>query len=303
MLQEAQEKIAGAVSTVGQAMGGPSALSVEVEGSDVRKLLVPQKRKRAKRGPIYERTWFLAGCLGLVIAAAAWVFWPMSERKLFENASALMATDDAYQWDVARQKYLEPLLSRFPNGQYAAEAQAYMDKIEMRQAEARFRRNTQAGRPPESEAERLFAAAWRYEQFGDRVTALEKYQSMIELLKDREQGRPFVNLARRQAAAMEAGGVDKEDRVRIVNEALDRADKLYEDGQVLEARKIWNSIIALYQANREMEPLVKRASSRLAGQDESPDAPRDGAATSRGTADEPNHATTPETHPTGGTKR
>ena len=268
-LREAEERIASEVSTVQQAVsGGPSMLSVEMQTTDVRKLLGKKKRKRTKTGPIYERSWVLAGCLGLVIAGVAWVFWPKSERKLFAKAEALMASDDPLQWQVAKEKYLEPLRQRFPNGQYANQVQDYIERVEMQQAEARFKtRVVRQGRDPESEAERLFAAAWRYEQFGDRVTALEKYRSMIEILKDQEQGQAFVNLARRQVAQIEQGGGDKEDRVEIVNQALARADRLYEDGQTVEAQKIWNSIVTLYRNNREMDPLVKRATAHLAGRD------------------------------------
>lgn len=97
--------------------------------------------------------------------------------------------------------------------------------------------------------------------------ASNKYRSLIDLLKDREQGRPFVNVARRQIAQIEQGGGDQEDRVQIVNEALACAEQLYKDGQTVDAQKIWNSIVVLYRNNREMDPLVKRASARLAGRD------------------------------------
>jgi serine/threonine protein kinase len=267
-LHEAEERIAREVSTLQQAAsGGPSMLSVDVATTDVRKLLGKKKRKRRTAGPVYERAWFLAGCLALVIAAVAWALWPMNERKLFAKAEALMAGDDPVNWQEAYDKYLEPLRRRFPNGQYVQAAQEHIDKVEMYHAEARFHRNTKAGRDPQSEPERLYANALKYEKFGDRVTALEKYQSMIALLKDQdEEGvRPFVNLARRQAAKIEQSGDHQADRIRIVNDALAEADKKYEAGETLEARKIWNSIVALYASNREMDPQVKQASARLAG--------------------------------------
>ena len=91
---------------------------------------------------------------------------------------------------------------------------------------------------------------------------------MTNLLKDRDQARPFVNLARRQIARLEEAGVGSEDRIEIVNENLAKADLLFEEGKALEARNTWKSIVTLYESNREMEPQVERARARLEGRAE-----------------------------------
>ncbi|MBI3466066.1 MAG: protein kinase [Planctomycetes bacterium] len=268
-LREVEQRILSGASAVQQSVaGGPSTVSVITDTAEVRKLVGRKKRKRTQKGPFYEQTWFLGACLGVVIAVIAWTLWPMSEQKLFERASALMATSDQEKWLTAEDRYLKPLQRRFPNGQYAEQVQQYVDQIAMYRAEAQFKLNRRLRRDSESEAERLFEQAWKFEDFGDRVTALEKYRSMTNLLKDRENARPFVNLARRQIAQLEGAGVGAEDRIEIVNEALAKADRLYAEGQNMEARKIWESILTLYESNREMEPQVERARARKAGRTE-----------------------------------
>ena len=64
-----------------------------------------------------------------------------------------------------------------------------------------------------------------YEQFGDRLTALEKYHSLVDLLADDSAERPFVNLARRQIAAIERD-TSTQERVRFIEQRLDDAERL-----------------------------------------------------------------------------
>ncbi len=131
----------------------------------------------------------------------------------------------------------------------------------------------------------MYAQARQYELFGDRVTALEKYESMIQVLGDAPDARPYVNLAKRQKAQIESAGDAKLDRLKIVAEAMQNAEKLYSDGKVVEANQIWKSIITLYGDNKDLRPQVRKARARLADSigedpDEGPDAveatPNDG---------------------------
>ena len=178
------------------------------------------------------------------------------------------AGDDEYRdkWIEARDRYLLPLLERYEEdgqGRHEDEVRDYLDQIEMHQAMRQAQVNAQFGREPRSEGERLYREARKYEEFGDRVTALEKYRSMVELLKGREKERPFVNAARYQIAQIGTEGADELDRIEIVEDALDRADKLFQEGRVLKARQIWRSIVTLYAGNAELQPQVEAARSRL----------------------------------------
>jgi len=139
----------------------------------------------------------------------------------------------------------------------------WLDQIDMHTAEQKIDRDIQRGREPKTEAERLYASAKRYEIFGDRVTAIERYRSLVNLLDKNDEARPLVNLARRQIATIEQSPGSQADRLEIVDRALADADRLYADGRVVEARQKWNSIVTLYGANRELEPQVERARQRL----------------------------------------
>jgi serine/threonine-protein kinase len=268
-LTEVRDKVLQNTSTLQQAVDGqPSTIMLTQDAAEARKVLGTKKRKRKSKTPFFQSTWFLAACFLLVVGLITWAFWPPGESRLFRSAEPLMATNDPFQWQTARQKYLDAYQRRFPEGPHAAQVQEWIDMIEMDTTEKRFKANMHRGRDPASEAERLYRQAWRYEEFGDRITALEKYESMVHLLGDKPESRPFVNLARRQIAAIEQAGLDKNERIEIVNAALAKADKSYEEGDTLAARKTWNSIVTLYAANRELEPQVERAQARLARKDD-----------------------------------
>jgi hypothetical protein len=181
------------------------------------------------------------------------------------RAESLLRTDNDVRWNDARDKYLQPMLEKFPMGQHAEWAQEQLDRIEMHNGEERMRRNMRIGREPSSEGERKYAEALRFERFGDRVTALDKYQGIVKLLKDEPKERPFVNLAKRQIEILESNPPSVEELKRFLQDKMTEADKLYNEGDVLGARKIWEGIVSLYNGNQEMTSFVEQSQTRLEG--------------------------------------
>jgi serine/threonine-protein kinase len=267
-LEEVLTKVSAQVSvTSDRTSGGPKSTTVAELNPDLKKLLAPKKKKRKlPTGPLFERTWFQVCLLLLLALGAAWVVWPESEAVLFAKAQPLMESDDPVQWREAIDKYLQPLVKRFPNGTHAAVANEFIEKTEVQRLKRRLISNARLNRNPSNEPERLFMDAWHFEQFGDRITALEKYRSMIELLKDTAEQRDFVQLAKAQISEIEAASGEKLDRVAFVNTSLGKAEELYGKGRLLDARKIWESVETLYAANQELELQVRFARARMKGE-------------------------------------
>ena len=180
-----------------------------------------------------------------------------------------MASNEDLDWKQARDKYLDPLLERYPHGEYAARAREYIDRIDMAQAEKRLKLHAKRGVKPESEGERLFGDALHYEDFGDRLTALEKYRSIPTMLPAEGKDRPFVKLAEKRAAELMKESESVDARLALINKKLDEADNLEAESNRVGARNIWTSIVRLYGDNRELQPLVERAQQRLSGDDKS----------------------------------
>ena len=266
------------------ASGGPGTKSMATVHPELKKLLKKsgkKKKKRRRQGPFWETSWFLSGCLAALIGVVAFAVWPVSEDELFAQAQPLMDSEDIVQHRDAVKLYLEPMLNRFPNGKHASQAQHFIDQFEVSRLKRRLIKSARLNIDPQSEPERLFMEAWRFEQFGDRITALDQYRSMIVLLKAKDNAqrasgdngsaenesahRYYIQLAQFQIADIEATVDTSVDRISFVNSSLLQADEFLTSGRLVEAQKIWNSVIALYSSNQEFAPQLEYARARLRG--------------------------------------
>jgi len=273
-LDEVLSKVAsGAGVSTQMVTGGPTTMTAMEMHPDLKKLLKhgrSRKKKKRDSSPFYERAWFLSSVLLLLLGLVVWSVWPDNEADLFAQARPLMDSEDPLVWREAVDRYLQPMLERYPDGENAVVAREFVEKVEVHRLQRRLINATRLNRDPESEAERQFMDAWRFEQFGDRISALDRYRGMIVLLKDRPDDRLFVALARLQIAGIEEAADGSQDRVGFVNGSLSRAEDLLAAGRRLDAEKIWNSIISLYSANQEFEPQTKYARARLRGETPEP---------------------------------
>jgi len=242
----AQQTIAGGGATVPGAEAGQTTLTKK-----------KKKKKKQKFVPVYERTWFLGCCLALLLIGATWGLWPRSEKQVFAQAQKLQAGGDPL---AAKEQYSRLLKS----AEFGDQAREEVEKIDMDQTETQALKAMHLNRDPQSEAERLYIDALRFEQFKDRITALAKYRSLVELLKDREADLKYVNLARKKIKDIQESGDTKQDVISLVNDNLKRADDLATKGERVKAETIWDSVVTLYGGNRELEQQVTYARARLA---------------------------------------
>ncbi len=263
VLEEVVERVAAQTSMMSHvtAGGGQTALAMAniSDPEELKKLLGKKRKKKKKTGPIWERSWFLAVCLCVLVGFVTWTLMPLSEEKLFARATPLMQSDDPVKWQEAYDRFLKPLLERFPEGQHAKEAGDLRDKLEMHRTERGIETRLRLGQDPKHEAELLYLQARGLERFGDNFTAKEQFRALIELLKDREEDRSYLNLAKRQLAGLEALGTDNIDRKQIVNNALTKAREQYLAGKKNAAKEIWRSIIKLYDGKEEFADEVAQA--------------------------------------------
>ena len=266
-LLEAQKHAISGATLAEQAIGGFSPLQLGLNKDEAERALgLKPKKKRSKKDsdqPLMERPWVLVTCLVVVLAAGAYLMRPLSEDTLKARAERLIATGDRVNYIDARDRFLDKMLTQYPNGKHSQWAQEQWDFIEMINAEVRMTNHLRFNQDPESEGERKYSEANRYERFGDRVTALERYKAIVELYKDTLAERPFVNLSRRQIQQIEAEEPDQAELQKFLTAKLDAADQLLKSGDVVGAKRIWDSVINLYNGNAEMITVVSRAQSRL----------------------------------------
>jgi eukaryotic-like serine/threonine-protein kinase len=265
-LREAEKRAMSGASVMEHALSGFSPLQMNLNKDEAEKALgiKPKKKKKASADqPFFERPIVLVGAL-IAIAIVLVIFMqPASEASLRRKAERLMANKDRLSYITARDDYLTPMLDQYPDGEHAQWAREQLDIIDMDKAESEMERHDRFNQDPNSEGERRYSEARRYERFGDRITALEKHKAFVELYKDNTDERPYVNLSRRQIREIEKDAPDKAKLLDMLNAKLDEADLLFESGDVVGATKIWDSILSLYNGNAEMVSVVARAKARL----------------------------------------
>ncbi len=262
-LAEVKKKVAEKKTVVGQTKGAAAGVTIQGDAI-VTKAMSKKKKKKKDVTPVWERWWFLTAALVLLAAGVAWAMWPEGEEPLFARAQSVVLAEGASEAALFEaEPLLEKYRSRFPEGVHAAQVSEWLGDIEGLRAERLLSRRLTLGKEPETEAEKLWIEAQTYEKFGDRLTALEKYNGMQTILKADETARPFRNLARRREAAIrkEIGG--ETDRATFINGKLTMADQLQRDGKTSEAKQLWESIEKLYGNNPEFKPQADRARERL----------------------------------------
>jgi serine/threonine-protein kinase len=132
-----------------------------------------------------------------------------------------------------------------------------------------MRARVKLGKPPANEAERQYLNADKYLKFGDNVTALRKFNAIVDLFQSKDEDRIYVLLAK-----------DKVDKIRseygeqslsaFLNKRLQDAESARQAGRITEAESIWTSIKTLYEDNVEASVHVAYARKRLKEEDPGP---------------------------------
>ncbi len=263
--KEAERRENEGVGVLQHATAGFSPLRLKADRGEAEKVLgiKPKKVRKQSEIPIWERAWVLISALVACAGLAVYFMLPLSQATLRKRAEKLLASTEYDDLDTARDLYLTELVDRFPNTSDAQWAQEKIDYVLSLDAQRRLERMAKNNRTPEREIERRYLEALRYEKFGDRVTALEMYRGMLNLLADDEVDRPVVLLAKRRVKEMEAQPLDADELKQLLGAKLESAGELFKKGSVQEARDIWESVVALYGDNKEMADTVAIAKERL----------------------------------------
>ncbi|RIK76769.1 MAG: hypothetical protein DCC67_13445, partial [Planctomycetota bacterium] len=260
---DAKRKVAEGMGAAQQAWSGrQGALTVDRDRQEISQLRRRQLAESHSReeSPFYERTWFLALCLGALVAAGAWLMWPKNELQLFAEIQAKMSSERAADWYDA-QKDIAELRRRFPETQFADKLAAYEEKAAMNHAIEAVKNLERFGRTPTSEAQKHYAEAWRQERFGDLVTAWRGYEQTIAKVPPEAplEVRVYAALAREGIARIKAAPAQQRDAAELVRVKLEEARRLIADGKRLAARVLLDDLISLYDGKPQVRDLVEEA--------------------------------------------
>jgi serine/threonine-protein kinase len=226
--------------------------------------------------PFYERTPFLVGVLvAMLIGIFAIYRYTVSESRLYSIVAPKMASADPRDW-ISVDRDLQRLVEWYPTGPHIEEARHWEEQVTIYKEQQRIQTSVRFSREPRNEAERLYREAVKFEEFGDRLTALDRYKAMAEMftpkpgavLSPEQQqqfaaARPTALLAKDQAARIEREVGGETDRLTFVRQQIDQAVKLLDEGAALEAKTKLENIVTLYGHLEEFQTLVQRARELL----------------------------------------
>lgn len=267
--KEAQRRQAEGVGVLQHVTAGFSPLQMKLDRDEAEKVLGLKKKKKRKQDldtPFFERPWVLSLALLLAVATVVWFLLPLSEKRLRARAEAMLPPEsDSYMdWKEAKSLYLAELVERFPEGEHAEWAEEQLEWVATREAERALEREERLGLNSDwTQAEFQYAAARKYERFGDLSTAFDKYRAIVRLFAGNPADRPVANLALEGIDRIKQKGLEENQLQRFLNAQLADAARAYERGRITDAKLKWESIVELYAGNQEVAPLVTQAQQRL----------------------------------------
>ena len=262
---DAKRKVAEGMGAAKHAMSGKQgALAMKTDRKELAELRRRQAPEERDDSPFYERAWFLGLCLAAVIGFGAWVMWPKSEEAAYAELSPAMASEN-YDELRAISDEVSEFRERFPESAHNPELDDYEDRVAMKKAMIDVKRIGLQGNLPTSKAQRLFAQGLKRQQFGDMLSAWEKYEQTIEAVPadaPRELAA-YRRLAQKGIAEIKTSPDAKRSLVQMADAKLAEADELIAAKEILQAKVLLSDFVDLYAGNKELREQVSAARGKL----------------------------------------
>jgi serine/threonine-protein kinase len=170
--------------------------------------LLHKKKKKVKLGPIYQRVWFRAAVLSLVLLAISYILYAAffkipSPETLYQQAASLMASGPDSRNEA--RGALEQFLEYYPEHEQAKQIQAWVDQVDIEENE-RPMHNRRGRFNPENELEKFARAALTQEDAGMLQDALKTWgeiasnkNKVYKTKQQRSEERPWALVAEKYA--------------------------------------------------------------------------------------------------------
>ena len=235
---------------------------------DLIKAEVDNAHRPSAIGSLFNNTWILIGMLLLLIVGGFVWFTSggLSAEERFEKGAALMRLPEGPDWITARDEFFDPLLKSDAD-RWKEKVEPYLLEIEryefMRSLKNLTRRRPRSVSPPKGEVERILHLALYHHDVGDVLRAQRMLSALGTLIENDPKHQELYQLSKKMLEELRSEQVTNLQRDSILTSALKRAGNLVEEGKIIQARKIWESVLELYGDDPGAEELVDRARDAL----------------------------------------
>lgn len=221
------------------------------------------QQEATRLGRLLDNGWVLGGLLLLLLTGAFLLIrWnrPTPEQMLARGA-ALMEQPEGPAWDMARTQYFDPLLER-DSATWGPRIEPYLPRLQLyelkRQILGRDRKTSQITSPgPES----ILRQALELRKTGRLAEAREKLIALETLTNGTQQWQGLADMAGRLREELEQHQTSE--HLDFVKQALERADRFFQQGEIPAAVAVWRSVLELYDSDPEAVRFVEQARQRL----------------------------------------
>lgn len=268
MTSAASQRVADADAT--RHLAAPSQGPGTIMRNLMRKALTEQQDGGAI-GRAFDKTWVQVTALLLLVVGGVWWFRTrdLTAEEYLSKATVIANKDGTTLAEIGEaREYLDEALRQDRTRERDVDAlKDRLNVLEIRNNLKLSRKKNEVTKA--SEPKRLLKLALQYSTVGDYAQAIRKLRALIALTRNQPEFRDIYTTANEMLNAL----LDERTERASSNwlpAALDRADKLREQGQTDDAIAIWQAIVELYADDPDAAQQVTQALINLQDVSETP---------------------------------
>jgi len=221
-----------------------------------------RKKRKSSDEPFWESPIFLVGLLLLTIGGVWWAMRPLGEEQLFVRGKEMMESNHRSDWDLGMDKYLNPLLERFPESAHRPKIEEYRERILVHDCEGRVKWAHKLGRLPDdaSEGFRRYFEADSLGLLVNKSLAKEQFKAIATLFGNDPKERGWALLAQKQLVDVDTEqkeSVGAATKRETIQGAIAKANDLRKKGNVADYFRVADAILNLYANDPEVSEQIK----------------------------------------------
>jgi serine/threonine-protein kinase len=214
-----------------------------------------------------DNTWVLLAALVVILLVGAW--WVQSRKvdpeTLFTRGEMLMSSRPGPAWDEAKRDVFQPLLD-LDRTKWEPRIAPYLDQLAVYELRKDLlgARSQRIDPLPRSDIERFLRRAWDQRRRGEITEARQTLKSLRALANDGTHGEALVPLIDDMLASLTPPAAEIRDaNEKFLANSLVRARSFERQGNVVEAQRIWQSIVNLYGSDADAAAAVAEAQAAI----------------------------------------
>lgn len=219
---------------------------------------------------LLDNTFFLLGILILVLVGG--YFWfqerTLSPEQMMAQAELILRQPENPEWYTARDKYLLPLLEKYPEEQRENVEKA-LEKINTYELSTKVgitaKRRSRTG--PPNEPQRFLMLAQHYVKIGNNSEAELILSALVDVLDEKNSSQKDIrDVALKMLKGLQENSANNAERTVMLIQVMSDADAYAKEKKYAKAAALWKALIVLYEQDKSViaQEFIRDAKKNLA---------------------------------------